>query len=178
MERISALMDGELDVADAGRELARVGQQPELREHWETFHLIGDAMRGSPLLSPRFSARLAEELAREPTILAPQRRKMPSAVNYALSAAASLCAVAVVAWVALSGTVPGNGSLDNEPVVAQAPAASSTLPVSETLLNVPADGSMPEYLLAHQGVSPSTVLQGVAPYVRTVVEVSQDSDNR
>ena len=30
------------------------------------------------------------------------------------------------------------------------------------------DGSMNEYLLAHQGFSPSTALQGVTPYIRSV----------
>jgi hypothetical protein len=34
-----------------------------------------------------------------------------------------------------------------------------------------------DYLLAHQGVSPSTALQGVAPYVRTVT-MSQQLDGR
>jgi sigma-E factor negative regulatory protein RseA len=36
------------------------------------------------------------------------------------------------------------------------------------LVSSPSDGQMNEYLLAHQGVSPSTSLHGVAPYIRTI----------
>jgi len=171
MERISALMDGELDAAEAGRELTRIKQHADLHENWETFHLIGDAMRGNPMLSPDFKRRVARRLAQEPTVVAPRRHRIPPAVSYALSAAASLSAVAVVAWVTLSGNVAGTGS-DNAGL-AQAPAPESTL---ASLPNVPDDGRTHEYLLAHQGVSPSTALQGVAPYVRTV-SVSPHSNN-
>ena len=163
MEHISALMDGELDVAEAGRELTRIKQSAELQQNWETFHLIGDAMRGSLVLSPDFESRLARRLAQEPTMLAPRRRRIPTAVSYALSAAASLAAVAVVAWVALSGNLADSGSGNNSGF-AQAPASEAVA----SLPNVPDDGRTHEYLLAHQGVSPSTALQGVAPYVRTV----------
>jgi sigma-E factor negative regulatory protein RseA len=33
---------------------------------------------------------------------------------------------------------------------------------------VPATGRISEYLIAHQEFSPSTSIQGVAPYIRTV----------
>jgi hypothetical protein len=40
----------------------------------------------------------------------------------------------------------------------------------------PADGAVNDYLLAHQQVSPSTTMQGVASYVRTVS--GSESDKR
>ena len=48
MDGLSALMDGELNELDAQREIARLRSDPESRERWESFHVIGDAMRGQP----------------------------------------------------------------------------------------------------------------------------------
>lgn len=179
MEQISALIDGELQSANAERELERVEQDPALRETWDAYHMIGDAMRGSALLSPGFEARLSERLAAEPTVLAPRprpARRIPPSVSYALSAAASLSAVAAVAWVALSGNVAGTEDEHSAIARAPAPAAVTVAPVLATVAS-PQDARAHDYLLAHQGVSPSTVLQGVAPYVRTVT-MTQQMDGR
>lgn len=50
MDKISALMDGELDEPQARQEYARLRQNGELRQIWDTFHVIGDALRGERLL--------------------------------------------------------------------------------------------------------------------------------
>jgi sigma-E factor negative regulatory protein RseA len=177
MEQISALMDGELDSAEAGRQLSRVKQDSDLRSTWDTYHMIGDALRGSAMMSPGLERRVAQRLASEPTVLAPRARparRISPTVSYALSAAASLSAVAVVAWVALSGNVPGTA--EQQARLAQAPAATSVAP-SVVAVAIPEAARAHDYLLAHQGVSPSTALQGVAPYVRTVT-MSQQLDGR
>lgn len=176
MEQISALIDGELESAEAGRQLSRVKQDADLRDTWDTYHVIGDTLRGSVVLSPGFERRVAQRLATEPTVLAPRlrtARRISPTVSYALSAAASLSAVAAVAWVALSGGVSGT---DQQANLAQAPAAASVAPVVATVA-MPESARAHDYLLAHQGVSPSTALQGVAPYVRTVT-MSQQPDGR
>lgn len=178
MERISAMMDGELEADDAAQDVNRIKQDPTLRESWDTFHLIGDAMRGGQLLSAEFSSRFAQRLADEPTVLAPQRRpgrRIPAAVSYALSAAASFAAIAAVAWVALSGSTPG--TVGEPQAIAQAPAAVEVAPPPASMPAIAEAGPTHDYLLAHQGVSPSTALQGVAPYVRTVT-MSQQIDGR
>ena len=86
--------------------------------------------------------------------------------TYALSAAASLSAVALVAWVALAPTAPLG------PQAGIAPGVKAFTPVSveatSQLASVPSEGRMNEYLLAHQGFSPSTAIQGLAPYIRSV----------
>jgi len=46
MERISAFMDGELEDHEAAGQVRRLKEDPELRAAWETYHLIGDALRG------------------------------------------------------------------------------------------------------------------------------------
>ena len=73
---------------------------------------------------------------------------------FALSAAASVAAVAVVGWISFQ-------SIDQSQQNANAIAANTS---------VPAPARMNDYLLAHQEFSPSTAMQGVAPYVRTVAD--------
>lgn len=171
MDRISALMDGELEANEAQLALSHLKDDAESRQRWEHFHVIGDAMRGEAILSAGFSATLAERFASEPTVLAPQRNmKVPKRVmTFALSAAASVSAMALVAWVALAPTAPGGAQVASSAPQRPITAAPSVEPAA--LANVPSDGRMNEYLLAHQGFSPSTALQGVAPYIRSVAAV-------
>jgi len=159
MERISSLMDGELDAHEAGQQLARLKNDADARANWESFHLIGDAMRGDCVVSRDFSASLHARLAEEPTVLAPRRSPAKRVVTYAWSAAASFSAVALVGWMAFYSPM----SPQPERVV----AGPVTAPPVE-LASVPSEGRMNEYLMAHQEFSPSTAIQGVAPYIRSV----------
>jgi sigma-E factor negative regulatory protein RseA len=180
MEKLSALIDGELDEHEMGQQLSVLKQNNSAQESWQIFHLIGDTMRGDSRISPDFGRRFAERLALEPTILAPKRRPVRHVARHAMSIAASLAAVSVVAWVAFSGN-PLNSP--QAPATAQVAAptrlAAATAPVVSTtqLPNVNSQGKMNEYLLAHQGFSPSTAIQGVVPYIRTV-SVSPPPQNR
>jgi sigma-E factor negative regulatory protein RseA len=169
MDQISALMDGELGDRDAEREIARLKDDPESRQRWERFHLIGDALRGEGMLSADLSAAVARRLAGEPTVLAPRRsiRSGKRATTYALSAAASVCAAAFVAWVALAPTAPVGIQAGVAPA-ASLVAAPAAGPLAPPIASVSSDGRMNEYLLAHQGFSPSTAIQGLAPYIRSV----------
>lgn len=164
MEKISALMDGEANGQEAHQAMLRLKDTVEARETWASYHLIGDVMRGDALSSFDVSQRVAAAIADEPTVMAPQRPLLTSRpLTYALSAAASVSAIAVVGWMALS-----TGNVINPAVeVARAPV-SAVVPQEAKLVSSPSDGQMNEYLLAHQGVSPSTSLHGVAPYIRTI----------
>jgi sigma-E factor negative regulatory protein RseA len=160
-ERISALMDGELDDKAAAELIETLGRDRDARLTWASYHMISDAMREGRMLSDGFGVRLSERLAAEPTVVAPRTRvrsfQPESKRWYALSAAASLAAVALVGWLAFAPQ-------PNTPApVAQAPA--------EAKPNiVPLPTAANDYLLAHQGFSPRVRLQGMAPYVRTVSE--------
>lgn len=173
MERISALMDGELDEDQAQQELARLRHDSTLRQTWDAFHLIGDALRGERLLLTEVAGSFSRRLADEPTVLAPQRRAPRKITTYALSAAASLAAVATVGWVAFAPESAPVSAPQKElaavrpPVLIPAPAMAPA-PVTPVVASVPDDGRRNEYLLAHQGFSPSTAIQGVVPYIRSV----------
>jgi len=169
MDKISELMDGELDGHGMQRQFARVKDDAGLRHGWDTFHLIGDVMRGEPALSQDFERRLAARLAEEPTVLAPRPHATKRFVAYALSAAASLSAVALVGWMAFV-----NNPLAPQTNLAKAPPAAAVPAPLAQLDSVPSDGKMNEYLIAHQEFSPSSDIQGVVPYIRGVSGTRQE----
>ncbi len=160
-DRISALMDGELDDRAAGEAIDALAGDAEALQTWRSYHRISESMRDSRLLSQGFGERLRERLAAEPTVLAPARLAAAQRHRLALPVAASAAAVALVAWLALA---PQSPQQQLTPPVAQAKP-----PVA-----VPLPSSANDYLLAHQGFSPRIWLQGVAPYVRTVSDQAQE----
>jgi len=156
-ENLSAWMDGELEDQQVRQLPQQLKRDAELRGIWDCYHLIGDALRG--VQGPDLCAKICARLDAEPTVLAPQRRGTAEKLRWiALSAAASIAAVAFVGWMALSGV-----QLDSLQVAA--------IPAPEgKQVAVPAGKVANDYLLAHQRYSPSNAMQGVAPYVRTVSE--------
>lgn len=72
-ELLSALKDGELDEQQAERVLSRLADDPELRQRWHRYHLVGDALRNNvpPVLNHDLAARVAAAVANEPTVLSP-----------------------------------------------------------------------------------------------------------
>ena len=171
MEKLSALMDGELDAPEAQRELGALKTDSGARERWDTYHLIGDALRGDALHFGRTQENFLQRLAAEPTVLAPKPRRVSrKIVTYALSAAASISAMAMVAWVALTTNDAGTAQqlAANPQAMPAAVAKAPAVPVLTVPVSVPVSGQMNEYLLAHQGFSPSTAIQGVTPYIRSV----------
>jgi len=169
-ERISALMDGEVEESELTGELVRLRTNADLRRTWDTYHLIGDTLRGHG--APALAARVSERLANEPTVLAPQRRRARRGriIQFGFSAAAGLAGIALVAWLALPGL-----NTDSQQVAASAttgvPRAASVPAAPPVAVGVD------DYLLAHQSFSPKGAMQGVAPYVRTVADEREGAEN-
>ena len=160
-EEVSLLMDGELD-AERVEHACHSLREAAAMETWVCYHVIGDTLRGCTLLAPGFGRRFAARLADEPTVLAPTpRQPTPAAVAWAI--AASVAAVGVVSWVALT-TMPG-------PPTAVATVQQATS-VRAADARRPAEN---EYLLAHQEYSPTTPIQGVNPYLRAAVVEAPDA---
>jgi negative regulator of sigma E activity len=174
-ETVSALYDGELESKDMDRMCTRLKDEPDLREAWDTYALIGDALRGMPAGS--LPMAFAGRLDAEPTVLAPRAASAPvtprRATRIALSAAAGLAAVGFVAMMA----VPTFQSQTPPPAIAlvpqapsgvtPAPAAVASRPAPEA---APASPAVRDYLLAHHRFSPALAFQGAAPLVRTVTD--------
>ncbi len=168
MEKISALMDGELEGHEAHQALLRLKDTGAARDAWATYHLIGDAMRGETMPAFDVSQRTMAAVDREPTVLAPRRAsRVGRSLTYALSAAASVSAVVVVGWMTFSTSNVANPPVEVARAVPAAPVMPAVMADSQ-LVSSPSDDQMNEYLLAHQGVSPTTSLHGVAPYNRTI----------
>lgn len=158
-DRISALMDGELDDRAAGEAIDALRRDGDAAEAWRSYHLISDAMRDTQLLAEGFHARFAQRLAAEPAILAPARRTIEPRRWLPMAAAAG-AAFALVGWMAFAPEQPRAPA----PVAKLQPAT-----VARPVL-VPIPTAANDYLLAHQGFSPRVSLQGMAPYARTVVD--------
>lgn len=165
-DRISVLMDGELDdrsaaeVIDALADGSQAGG--EAREAWRTYHLISDALGKSRMLSEGFSGRVAAALAAEPTVLAPRRLGVAREPRRWVALAAGVAAVSLVGWL---GLAPQQTAVAP---VAQAPKPIVAKEVKPPVISLPRGTN--DYLLAHQAFSPRMSLQGMAPYVRTVSE--------
>ena len=172
MHNVSPLMDGELDGDEAVREIARLKAGAELRESWDTYHLIGDAMRKDNVDALGFSARFSDRLAQEPTVLAPHASAVVRKPR-AFAMAASIAVFAVAGWLTFNAMKPDSVSGKLAEVQPQGNVQqASAVAEDKVLVPVPVvAGSAQhaqEYLLAHQGISPSTAFQGVTPYIRTV----------
>lgn len=155
-QKISVLMDGELFEDEAASLLDHIKRDSDLHKDWGVYHLIGDVLRQPEHIHCDLSAKVRERLQDEPTVLAPRGRTVKQRMRtIALSAAASLSAVGVVAWM----------SLQISPEVAPQMAMQQTAlrPVGmQTRTN------SNDYLIAHQEFSPSTDMNGSASYIRTV----------
>lgn len=194
--KISAFVDGELGSQELVEVIEVVERDETARETWQLYHLISDALRDTALRAPGFSARVAQALAAEPTVLAPGRLPAERVRWVALSAAASLAAVTLVGWLAFApGPEQGPERLPGVPVASapqsggpvQATLTPAIAPAAQQAVAVQRESTPPstmpvsaetasDYLFAHQEFSPGMSLQGMAPYVRTVSgTVSQGS---
>ncbi len=160
-EKLSAWMDGELESEGARQLRSQLKRDAGLRRNWDSYHLIGDALRG--VWGPDLCGRICAQLDAEPTVLAPRWRNLAEKLRQhtlpSVARAAAVVFVAFVGWVALHGVQ------QDVPQI-----AAITQPKPEQVAVAAGEGAN-AYLLAHQRYSPSTAMQGLAPYVRTVVEV-------
>lgn len=164
-ERISALMDGELEDADLGAQVKRTADGGELARCWDTYHLIGESLRREPILRLDLAQDVSRALAAEPTVLAPGRVPFAAPVQrmrtFALSAAATVAGIGVVVWMVLGQQGEGLGGRTE---LAQ---VGNTAPRVE-LASQAAESDVNDYMMAHQEYSPTAAMHGVASYVRTV----------
>jgi len=157
-EVLSALVDGEVDRVLLDGLLAAGEGGAEVLASWHAYQVIGDALRGNPVVAPAqapgdFLAGVRERLRSEalPTV---RDERMPvqnppaslvrvPAANDALfrwklvAGAASLAAVMAVSWTVLSGAPSGAGGVSG-PQLASAPVATeAAVPVAVGTVSVP-----------------------------------------
>ncbi len=154
-QEISWLMDGEMFEDQADVFLDKLKHNAEAQQDWDRYHLIGDALRQPDHISRSFGKSFHERLQAEPTVFAPQQRTSQRIRNFALSAVASVMALALVAWLSMQ--------VGSEP----APQVAAVQVQQDNAIR-PASAQADDYLMAHQEFSPSAEVHGAASYIHAV----------
>lgn len=194
LEKLSALMDGELIGRDRDSIIEKIEAESETRGNWERYHIIGDTMRSTMprAVDPDLVTRLNLMLENEPTILAPKPRRKLFKKDYVkplagLAIAASVTAVAIFGLQMSNQQTPGLESVDGElPQVAIIDIEQAAVPVLEAatepaLVNAtsvrtvkyePANTLQPQqlnrYIMNHNQHNSRMGVQGVSPHARLV----------
>jgi len=149
-------MDGEKFADETDILFDQIKGDPDAQRDWAVYHLIGDALRQPEYIHRDISMTIQARLQNEPTVLAPRSHALKQRARVlALSAAASVLAVAVVAWMSLQ--------ISPETAPQMAMQQSDIRPV-----NMQIQTKSNDYLMAHQEFSPSNEMNGGASYIRTV----------
>jgi sigma-E factor negative regulatory protein RseA len=116
LERLSALVDGELDGAAVAQTCGQWRQSAEVRSTWHAYHLIGDVLRSNdlatdPARDTQFLVALRARLNAEPVVLAPRpldpavAAPAPVAAGQARRGAWLLPAAVAAGFVAVAGVL-------------------------------------------------------------------------
>lgn len=154
-EKISALMDGELDRSEAVSVIRTIGNDAERRECWDSYHLLRDALTGesTEALARRKQSRdcIFAALATEPTVLAPaalRAQPIEKRTRLALAMAASVVTVSAIAVVSMrqQTVAPATGTLATRTApmnaAGQAALVPAATPANEVRVN--------DYLAIHR----------------------------
>lgn len=189
-EKLSALLDGDLEEHSVRTTLEGLRRDGALRKDWEAYCLIGDVLRGEGHGMPDFVSKVMSSLDEEPVVFTPgaavagSRRSMWQSL---LPIAASVMGVAAVGWVAstLYSQEQAAPMMSVQRVTgsATASAGSGIAPVSMGVLRAPAapvtaisvEEQHREYVFAHQAMTAGGPIPGAVQYVRTVADTAQDS---
>jgi sigma-E factor negative regulatory protein RseA len=131
------------------------------QERWETWHLIGDVMRGVTPLSDDFNTRFAQRLAAEPTVLAPRVHRLNGRTIASIAAGVFVAVGALIIW-------PSQRP-DSSPALPPLARSAINPSVEDVAANSPslaAEVRWAPYLAAYQDLSPVTA---ASPYQRAVL---------
>jgi len=116
-ERLSALIDGELDDVERATALDEVLGDPALRGAWRRYHLVGDLLRAQ---------QAGEARPAQPAPLA-----APSAMRFPLTGLALAAAVAALAFTLLLAPTPEPATTSAAALAAAEPAAATVVAVAQ-----------------------------------------------
>lgn len=178
-EKLSELMDGELDANMSARSFAEFKGDRRAQEAWNSYHLIGDALRGEPFLARDMSAVIARRLADEPTVLAPRRAQPRFVARHAMPLAASVAAIGFVgfaAWQLMRTNpvmdAPAQIAKNDVQLVQPVAADAKEKGVSPRIRPARVPSS---YLLAHQEFAPGYAVESAPMLARTVSLQREDA---
>jgi sigma-E factor negative regulatory protein RseA len=190
-ELMSALADGQLGGEDFAAALQACGQDDSAIASWDTYHLIGDALRSpvSPALSAdrAFLARLSQRLAAEPLVgaapgsrgnragpaadlvhvpvvdVSPRHGAAANDGDFRWKLVAGLASLAAVS--AIAWNAAGLLVPAAAPQLAQAPASQQVV-VASPQGPVVRDARLEELLAAHKQLGGTSALQEPSGFLR------------
>lgn len=144
-EKISGLVDGEMDERNELSAYNAVKHSSEALETWRRYHIIRDVVRAEA--KPGLSlGRFKAALDKEPTVIAPRVRGFKRSVDASwMKIAASFAVIAVVGWL---------GVAENSPVEVRIAKRDFVAQQQQVALEEAYDEAISEYLAAHRQVSP------------------------
>ena len=183
-ELMSALADGQLDGEDFAAALHASQHDDSAVACWDTYHLIGDALRssqGARGADPAFLSRLNQRLAQEASPGASSNPVQPASRDVPLvlpakrghaandgefrwklvAGFASLAAVSAIAWNAASLLSPAAA-----PQLAQAPVSPQQVVVASPQGPRVRDARLEELLAAHKQLGGTSALQEPSGFLR------------
>jgi sigma-E factor negative regulatory protein RseA len=184
-ELMSALADGQLGGEDFAAALHASRHDDSAVACWDTYHLIGDALRSphgargaDPAFLSRLNQRLAQETARgpaqapaqpavqgSPVVLLPQRGQAANDGDFRwklVAGFASVAAVSAIAWNAAGLLAPAAA-----PQLAQAPALQQQVVVVASPQGpMVRDARLEELLAAHKQLGGTSALQEPSGFLR------------
>ena len=176
-ERLSALLDVQLEHDEISNEISRLIKQNGSREEWYRYHLIGDAIRQElgPVVDSRLAERISKQLEQEPVVLAPAA--MPQKSGNWQKPAAGIAIAASVAIMAVTLTPqfinPPSSSQSNEMAAADVLTAQNIYVAEDgtrwDMLQKPkVESRLNNYLVNHQEFAPAGNMKGIMPYASFV----------
>ena len=161
-EKLSALMDGELDHDQARTVIKSLGSDDASRDKWNLYHVIGESLRGDDIGRASAHKTSADSifaaLALEPTVLAPAMIKLPleRRTRMALAMAASVVTISAIGVVAMKQQGGEVAPVQLVQQVAPQPVANSKVSPSASAVRVN------DYLVVHRQFSNPSAFQPVA----------------
>ncbi len=145
-QKISLLIDNELDHEEALSLLANIKQQEKLSQTMARYEAISHSLKAESFLSADvgFVSRISQEIAKEPTYFLPQKKQPRFLQKSLLALAATVTAVAVLVG---SGMDSGEVKFKSSLVVAE--KTTEVDKINEKINQKPFNERFNEYLQAH-----------------------------
>jgi sigma-E factor negative regulatory protein RseA len=171
-ERFSALVDGE--EVQASEILSRIQNDNELRQRWQRYHLVRDALTGhvEGQSLPDISVQVSQALENEPTVLAPKPKV--SRLKTVYKQASGFAVAATVAAVAVITVQQSQVAQTNNAQIAAVDNPSTNVQVTtvshsdNSRLDSAVESKLSGYLVQHNEYSVTAKMQGALPYMRIV----------
>ena len=173
-EKLSALVDNQLDELEERRVFTALKGDVALRRTWERYHLVRAALHQDVdvVVAQDAAEQVARRIEAEPSTAVSFRRHRVTRFLGTLAIAASVAAIAItgVQWI-------------HPPAPAPLPALAANKPASQNIIRSgttrwdmkepEAESALNAYLVEHDEFASTSGLGGMMPYVRVV---SYDND--